>query len=153
MDSIALRKTGEFMRAGRVKRACAVIIVAMFAAACNSIVDTRAHIATEARVIVTGTSPVPLTLTTSTNFTSRRDDVTGEQTYTILTSKEDTISVPLDRVFPFNDSDRFYVKLTNPSTTATAAVRLRVLVDGMSVYDQSATLKDATLKFSYFAIF
>lgn len=119
---------------------------------CDSIVSTDAHVARAARVVITGTSPVPLELLTSTDFTAVKNPDTGETVYTLNTSSAETISVPFDRTFQLNGSDRFFVRLTNADQNATAAVRMQVLVDGKSMYDVNATLKDAALKFSYFSL-
>lgn len=117
---------------------------------CDSIVQSDKREAKQARVIVTGTSSVPLKLTISWNFTSQRDPDTGETTYTINTATVSTINIPFDSVFAFNGRDRILVRLTNPDLNTTASVRLQVLVDNKSVHDQAATLRDASLQVSYF---
>lgn len=140
------------MRIGRNFQ-CTALAAAVLGAVvgCNSIVQSDTREAKQARVVVTGTSPVPLKLTISRDFNSERDPDTGQTTYTINTSTVTTINVPFDSIFAFSESQRMLVRLTNPDANTTASIRLQVLVDNQNIYDQTATLRDASLQVTYFS--
>jgi hypothetical protein len=129
------------------------VVLLPVVAACNSILDTdQAAFAYEARVIIEGTSEVPLRLVTSTNFIAVPDPETGDLVSSLVVS--DTVivtSLPYNHVFEIRGADRFLVRLTNPDIDVT--VHLRVLMDEREVYGQRATMRDATLEFiTYFQL-
>jgi hypothetical protein len=67
-----------------------------------------------------------------------------------LTNADTTvISLPMDQNYAFNGANRFYVKLINPDSTATASIRLRLLVDGDEVFDESANMRNASLSYTF----
>jgi hypothetical protein len=132
---------------GRVVALLAIIAIA----ACDSIVESEARPVTNARVTVTGTSPVPLLLVTSFNFGATRNVETQE--LQVQLSRADTItisSLPFDRTFPFSGADRFHVRLINPDLNATASIRMQLLVDSREVFNQQANMRDATLAYTFF---
>lgn len=105
-----------------------------------------------ARVIITGASTVPLQLVTSTTFEAVRADDTGEVSVTLLAADTASIAVPLDQTFAFDGSDRFFINLRNPDPDVTASIRLRLLVDGREVFDESANMRDAALEYTFFKV-
>ena len=117
--------------------------------ACSSILDTDRRTAENVQVTVTGQSPVPLQLVTSTRFLRGFDD-DGQEQIRLIVADTANVSVPVEKTVQFGTSDRFAVMLINPSTEATASVTMVVSVDGTEVYRQAATLRDASLRFTYY---
>lgn len=128
--------------------AMAAMIITL-AAGCSSILDTDRTTAGSARVVVTGSSPVPLQLVTSTRF-ARGFDEEGQEQIRLIVADTANVTPPIDKSVAFGTSDRFAVLLINPSTEATADITMTVSVDGKEVYRQAATLRDASLRFTYF---
>ena len=116
---------------------------------CNNIISTDLSIAKEARVIITGTSSVPLRLLFTRDFTQTRDENNTIQV-SIFSLDSMNVTLPFDRKFPFDGSDRYLFRLANRDLNATATVRMQLLVDGKQAYDQSATLRDAYLQLTFF---
>jgi hypothetical protein len=127
-------------------------ILAFVASGCDSILGTnRAEFANNARVIVQGTSGVPLTLVTSTHFAAVPDPDTGDLIASIVTARVDTLrSLPSQHDFDVRGFDRFLARLINPDSAVTATVHMQVLLDGKLVFTQHATMRDASLEFIVF---
>jgi hypothetical protein len=124
-------------------------LLLVLAGACT-ILDSTEDVAKEARVVVTGTTPVPLELVTSTKFT-RTISETGEVSISLAFA--DTVLVDLaatlDRTYPVRPDRGFLVRLRNHSTDA-AVVSMQVYFDGKLNFDrQNVMLQDASLEFSY----
>lgn len=128
--------------------AAAALIITL-ASGCSSILGTDRSTAETVRVVVTGQSPVPLQLVTSTRFARAFND-DGEEQIRLIVADTAHVSPPVDRTVSFGTADRFAVMLINPSSEATADVTMTVTVDGKEVYRQSATLRDASLRFTYY---
>jgi hypothetical protein len=144
---MAVPMTNRFSRhAGRLILALLTIGLA----GCNSITDTDTRPVTNARVVVSGTSPVPLVLVTSFDFGATRSAETNELQVFMVHADTTTISLPYDQTHPFGGSDRFHVRLINPDLNETASVRMQLFVDGRAVFDQQANMRDATLTFTFF---
>ncbi len=132
--------------------ALAVVLTA-FLSTCNAITDTELQIAGTARILVTGTSSTPLILITSMDFEAQRDAETGQLLVTAINAADTTsITVPFDKSYAFNGSDRLYIRLANSDQASSAAIRLRLLVDGDAIVDQQATLLDSAIQFTYFSV-
>ncbi len=132
----------------RVPIAAALIIV--LGPGCSSILDTEREIAAAARVVLEGSSPVPLTMITSTRYVGARDPQTN--VFRIELIDADTVQVtqfPLDRRYPLDQNGRFFVRVTNPNLDVTATVRLRVFLDAELVYDVRADMRDASLEYVF----
>lgn len=136
-------------------RAIAPLIVptALIAVAgCDSLLGTdQAAFAAEARVLLDGTSPVPILLVTSTNFRAGIDDETGEVVTDLIAA--DTVvltTIDVDETYDIFGADRFLVRVANPDENETATIHLRVLLDGREVYNQHATMRDASLEYTAF---
>ncbi len=117
--------------------------------ACN-IFETEDEIADEARVLIEGTSPVPLQLITSTRFERTYND-DGDAVTILLVS--DTAMIELgtafDEVYPVKPDLGFFVRLRNLEADP-ATVSMRVYFDGELNYDQrNVSLSDASLEFSF----
>jgi hypothetical protein len=130
-------------------------VLAVFALAlsgCDSILGSnQAAFAYEARVIVEGSSAVPLRLITSTNFATSRDPDTGELVAAqVVGDTAHLTGLPFDRVFEIRGADRFLVRLINPDINVTATIHLRVHLDDREVYNQRATMRDASLQYIAF---
>jgi hypothetical protein len=121
----------------------------VLAGACT-ILESKEDSADQARVVVTGTTTVPLELVTSTKFT-RTIEETGEVSISLAFA--DTafvdLAAPLDRTHPVSPDRGFLVRLRNYSTDP-AVVSMQVYFDGKLSYDrQNVTLQNASLEFSY----
>jgi hypothetical protein len=128
-------------------RGLLVIMLTLWGSACG-VLETDQSNPMEARVLVSGTSPVPLLLITSTNFVYTVDEG-GSRVPVPLVADTVQISLPIDQVFPFGNSDRFLVKVANPDVNQTAMIRLQLLVDGRKVFDDQASMRDASLQYSF----
>ena len=116
--------------------------------ACKSIADTPATV-TAARVIVTGSSTVPLTVVTSTQFVVSRG-AEGEEIISLTSADTTQLAVPIDRTVAFQGSDRFLVLIRNPDINSTSTLDIRLLIDGKEVLRQAVSLRDASFHFTYF---
>ena len=130
-------------------RRLALPILTLLATACSSVLDTTQDYADNAILEVTGTSPVPLHVLSSTNWVYVTNPDNGEQI--VSTTSVDTVSLqlPINRVVPLTNSLRIYFKVTNADVNQTATIRMRVLLDNKVMYDQAATMRDASLAFSF----
>lgn len=135
--------------------AAALVLATFTLSACNSILGSnQAAFAYEARVIVEGSSGVPLRLLTSTNFFASRDMDTGELLASQIVGDTATLNtLPFNRTFNIRGSDRFLVRLINPDADSTATVHLRIHLDDREVYNQRATMRNASLQYiAYFQL-
>ena len=130
-------------------RRLALPILTLLASACSSVLDTTQDYADNATLEVTGTSPVPLQVVSSTNWVYVTNPENGEQT--VSTTSADTVSLqlPINRVVPLTNSFRIYFNVTNADVNQTASIRMRVLLDNKVMFDQAATMRDASLAFSF----
>ena len=127
----------------------ALPILTLLTVSCSSILDTSEDYADNAIVEVTGTSPVPLLLVSSTNWVYVTDPQTGESTVAMNDSDTVSLTLPINRSVAITNSYRIFFALINPDSTQTATVRMRVRLDDQLVYDQAATMRDASLEFSF----
>jgi len=130
-------------------RALGLALLPILAAACG-LLDSKEEVAEQARVVVTGTAPVPLELVTSTKFT-RTIEETGETTISLAFADTVFLSLPTphDKVYPVRPDRGFLVRLRNPSTDP-AVVSMQVFFDGkLSFERQNVTVQDGSLEFSY----
>ncbi len=132
------------------KRAAAVLILTWAVAGCDSLLSTDDGLAETARVIVTGTSPVPLVIITSNQYTAVTNQATGNLNVSLLTADSVPVtSLPFDRTYPIGDQYRFYVRFGYPDTARTADIQMRVLLDTKEVYNQRATIRDGWLEYVF----
>jgi hypothetical protein len=130
-------------------RALGLGLLPILAAACG-LLESKEEVAEEARVVVTGTAPVPLELVTSTKFT-RTIEETGETTISLAFADTAFLSLatPHDQVYPIRPDRGFLVRLRNPSMDP-AVVSMQVYFDGKLNFDrQNVTLQEGSLEFSY----
>ena len=134
--------------------ALSVLLTAAIAGTgCDSLLDTTQDFATSAKVIVTGTSAIPLGIIMSNDFNASQDPVTGDVTVSLFAADTLSRDVPIDETYPITDRLRFFVRLINPSADETAVVNVRVLLDGTEeVYNVNVSLTDASIQyiFSYY---
>ena len=115
---------------------------------CKSIADGPAT-ATLARVIVTGSTTVPLMVVTSTQFVVSRS-AEGEELISLTHADTTQMGVPMDFTVAFRGSDRFLVLIRNPDINSTSTLDMRLLIDGTEVLRQVVSLRDASFHFTYF---
>jgi hypothetical protein len=138
------------MPAARAAAAFCTLIVCVAAAGCNGLLDTSQDQADEAQLIVTGTSPVPLTVILSNQFQTVQDPTTGQITTSFIQADTLTLLLPIDQTYSLGASGRVYLRLWQPDSTQTADILMRVLLDKKrEVYNQRATLKNAFLEYSF----
>ena len=120
--------------------------------ACDGLLGSdQAAFAADAHVLLSGTSPVPLLLITSTNFFATNDIETGQVVTTLLLSDTVVLETPnVDRHFDIFGADRFLVRVVNPNAEETAEIHLVVELDGRQVYNQRAMMRDASLEYTAF---
>jgi hypothetical protein len=136
-------------------RRCAsglLLAAAVSTAACDGLLGSdQAAFAADAHVLVTGTSPVPLLLVTSTNFISTLDIDTGLRVTTLILADTVVLETPEhDHHYDIFGADRFLVRLVNPDEDETADIHFTVELDGRTVYNQRATMRDASLEYTAF---
>jgi hypothetical protein len=129
-----------------IRRSIVLAGIVAFSAACDGLLGTSDRRPNEARVVVTGTSPVPLRLITSTRFSAQPNIDTGMYDVTFNTFDSVDLPLPIDRTFRL-DTDRFVVRLLHPDTETEATVRLEVFFDGRLAYSQEAVLVDSFVDF------
>lgn len=132
-----------------LRRALRLVLVAAVLVplgACNSLLGTSERQPNEARVVVTGSSAVPLRLVLSTNFTAELNAETGNWDVNLLTFETHDLELPIEQTVQLN-TDRFFARLVNLSDEVVATVHMQVLFDGRLAYNQQATLQDARLEF------
>ncbi|HEX6939847.1 MAG TPA: hypothetical protein VF158_10585 [Longimicrobiales bacterium] len=127
----------------------AVLILTLFSAGCNTIEDPTEHYAQNARIEVTGTSPVPLLLVSSTQWAYKIDPATGERVLEIASADTTTIELPAEKTVGLAPTYRILFRVINPDTAETATVRMRVHLDEELVYDVEGTLRDASLEYMF----
>jgi len=126
------------------------LIVSTLAAGCDSLLDTSRDLAEEAQVLVTGTSPVPLRVILSNNFTNIQNPDDGTITTQLIIADTFDLTLPIDHRYSLGNNARIFVRVWQPDSAQTADVLMRVLLDGeREVYEQRATLRDAYLEYTF----
>lgn len=143
MSEPRLKKLNAVLRSGLMA------ILVLNTGACN-IFESEDEIADEARVLIEGTTPVPLQLITSTRF-ERTYNEDGDANTLLLSA--DTVMIELgtayDEVFPVKPDLGFFVRLRNLEADP-ATVTMRVYFDGELNYSQqNVSLSDSSLEFSF----
>ncbi len=137
------------LRAGHRSAAMACVIVALAFAGCDSLLGGSSKNASNAQILVTGDSPVPMMLILSNKFTS----IVGTDGNDInLPVVADTflLPVPINKTYPLGSDERVLVRLQNSDSTSIATIRMRVLLDAKDeVYSQRATMKNASLEYAF----
>jgi hypothetical protein len=126
------------------------LLAVVAATACDSVLRSDERPVTNYLIEVTGTSPVPLSLITSTNFGAQRNTETNQVSVFPVTADTASLSLPYTRTVLFNGADRLFVRLHNRSVSETASIRLRVVIDGRERFNQAANMRDAFLDFTFF---
>lgn len=126
-------------------KAVAMLLLVLPLASCG-LLETDDRRPDRARIVIEGSSDVPLRLVVSQRFTATPNSETGLLDIVLATWDDDTLELPIDRTVNV-ETDRFLVRLVNPSQSDTADVRMRVIFDGNVVYDQEALILDAQLEF------
>ena len=134
----------------RIRHLLVALNLVVPAAGCDSLLDSSQEIASDAQVLVTGTSPIPLMLVFSNDYTRVVDAQTGETRTTLARADTLRLDLPIDRTYPLGASARILVRLINPDSTVTADIHMRVLLDGkQEVYSQRASMRNATLEYVF----
>jgi hypothetical protein len=130
-------------------RRLALPILTLLAGACSSVLDSTQDYADIATLEVTGSSPVPLIVVSSTNWQYVTNQETGAQS--VATNQADSVSLdlPINRTVSITDSYRIFFQVINRDINQTASIRMRVLLDDRLVFDQAATMRDASLEYSF----
>jgi hypothetical protein len=130
-------------------RGLIALMLTLSATGCSSILGSDEDHPKEARVLVTGDSPVPLLLITTTDFVFDIDPNNGNRVPRAVSADTAVINLPVDQTYAFGNSDRFMVKVANPDVDQTANIRLRLLIDGREVFDDVISMRDAALQYTY----
>jgi hypothetical protein len=128
----------------------APLILTIAAAGCDSLLDTSQDYAEDAQLLVTGTSPVPLRVILSNNFTNIQNPEDGSINTQLIVADTFELTLPINHTYPMGNGARIFVRVWQPDSTQTADVLMRVLLDGeREVYEQRATLRDAYLEYTF----
>jgi hypothetical protein len=124
--------------------------LAWTAAACGDMFGVGLEVPEEARIEVAGQTPVELLLVTSKSFVQAWDEV--ERRDTVLVVKADTTGLtqedlPFATTIRLQPEERLLVELVNLQPD-TAAVSLRVFLDGKNAYERNTGLAESTLQYS-----
>jgi hypothetical protein len=125
------------------------LILTFFAAGCSSTTDSSEEWAENAHLEITGTSPVPLMVVSSTNWLFETDDETGEPYVTLVTADSLEVGLPVELTVPITGTGRIFFRVINPDSTEDANIRVRMLLDQLLVFDDTGTLRDASLDYTY----
>ena len=125
------------------------LIIILLASGCNILSEPDTRKAERARIEVKGSSPVPLLLITSTELGIHTDEETWEQT--IVPIKADTLvtELPIEHSVSMAPNYQILYRVVNPDDDHEANIEMRVYLDEELVYEQAATLVDASLEFTY----
>jgi hypothetical protein len=130
--------------------AAAATVFTSLAAACDLLSDPEEpRRAKEATLEVTGESPVPLVVITSKVWGVVFDEEAAEYVLSIIEADTAEVELPYQRTVPLAPTYRILFRVTNPDTEQDADVRMRVFLDRDVVYDQEATLRNASLHYSH----
>lgn len=127
----------------------AAFMITLFSAACSTATDPRDGYAETAYIEVTGTSPVPLLLVKSTNWAYEFDELEGEQQLVLFEADTVEFELPVSDSVALAPSYRILFRVVNPDTEQEADIRMRVHLDDELMFDQTATMRDASLEYSY----
>lgn len=125
------------------------LILAAALAGCDSLLSTEREFAENARVVVTGNSPIPLKLVLSNQFVAVPDPTTGQVTISLVLADTVDLALPIERTYPLGDGRRILVRLINTDGTQDATVRMRVFLDDDEVYNEQAILRNAYLEYTF----
>ncbi|MEJ2205678.1 MAG: hypothetical protein P8170_16390 [Gemmatimonadota bacterium] len=103
----------------------------------------------EGRVVVQASPQIPLELIVSTDFTTVTQ---ADGTVSVMFESSDTVSITgdFDRRYALSRADARIVAILANRNESEEPVRLRVLLDGDTKYDVSATLGNGgSLKYTY----
>lgn len=126
-----------------------LLLLTTSVAACG-VFESEEDIAKNARVVISGSTPVPLTLITSTRF-ERSFAENGQPLLTLIRSDttELTLSSVHDEIHPIRPDKGFLARVINP-TQETATISMQVYFDGELNYDQqNVSLTDSSIEFSF----
>jgi hypothetical protein len=130
------------------------LILVLALTACGSLLEADNRRIDEARVTVTGTTPVPMKLIVSSLFDASRNPATGEVFVNFLESDTLTVVPPFEQKITFTaPSDRFVARLMNADSTSTADIEMRVYIDGKEDFRQKATMKNSSLQYTFYNFF
>jgi len=124
--------------------------LAWTAAACDDFFGVGIEVPEQARIEVSGQTPVELLLVTSKRFAFLWDE--EAQRDTLVVAVADTIplmqdDLPFEKSISIRPEERLLVQLHNLQPD-TAAVSLRVYLDGTIAYERAAGLADGTFQYS-----
>ena len=130
----------------RILHAFTWFCLAALLSGCDGLLSTSNRRPDIARVVVTGTSNVPLRLITSTNFTATPNFETGVYDVTFGSFDSDDLELPIERTVNLN-TDRFIARLVHLSEDEADAadIVMEVYLDGALAYRQEAVLVDSFL--------
>jgi len=110
---------------------------------------SRPDRADEAHIEVTGSSPVPLLLVTSNDWGDGFDELTGERIVVLFQADTAQIDLPHQATVRLAPLYGVLFRVINPDTAQDASIRMRVRLDDELVFDESATMRAASLEYSY----
>jgi hypothetical protein len=119
-------------------------------AGCQVVTDPTSRYESEAHVELTGGGGVPLLLVSSNQWDYVVDELTGEQSIAVVKADTTEVLTPFQKTVALAPTYRILFRVVNPDQAAVADVRMRVRLGDKEVFNETATLRDATLEFSFF---
>lgn len=125
-------------------------MIALSGAGCDLVKGpSRPERADEARIEVTGSSPVPLLLVTSKDWGEGVDELTGERIVVLFQADTTQFDPPHQATVRLAPLYRVLFRVINPDSAKDATIRMRVRLDDEVVFDEEATMRAASLEYSY----
>ncbi len=122
------------MKAGYALAALAALLTG-----CSLGTDTSSE---EARVVLTGNTPVDIQMITSTHFTVSVDGETGNTQTTLVDADTVDIRPPFDQTWEISEYGLFLVRVVNADTTW-AEFDMRITIDGDTKFDDTLRMRAA----------
>lgn len=116
------------------------VLAAALAAGCSGLVTDA--VPEEARLVLTGTTPVDIRVITSTRFALFRDPDTGEVSSVLQQADTTDLRPPFDERYDISQFGEFLVKVVNADTTS-AQFDMRISIDGDTKFDQTLNMRAA----------
>ncbi len=126
----------------------AFLIAALAAAGCDAITDTTGRYADDARIELSGTSPGPLVLVSSTHWVYAIDENTGFPYVHLYEADTTEVELPAEKNVALAPRYRILFRVINPHAEE-ANIRMRVLLDGELKYDAETPIGDMPVDYTF----
>ena len=115
-----------------------MMMAAALLAGCSGLVTDATP--QEARLVLTGSTPVDIRVVTSTSFALFRDADTGQVSSVLQQADTMELRPPFDERYDISQRGEFLVKVIN-ADTMTAQFGMRISIDGDTKFDQTLNMR------------